>query len=325
MKIASCNYNYNYKCPSFRAENTESLQKKGSLDSRKGAFDEAIAEFKKVLTQNPKNEEAQLELAKAYKQKEDYQNALVEFYKYVELNNKNNEAYVLMADCFRQQGFYPKAIFILEQIVKRDPKNDFAARTLKEAQNQLYFIQNPMSAYNQLCLTKKNSMEIAVKLAKDFLPKGFTDDLKDVKITFDETKKLAGYANIAQYEHAKQQISLSNDYIWASPKLLAAYIVHEYVHAKDKDAYTSIAEEQDAFRMQAEYWQKNGKGITDPEMDYILDLYKQSPQTLDARVKEIYSLRDNGIPATSPNHPKDNKLSIFERITSHLIKYDTIA
>lgn len=49
-------------------------------------------------------------------------------------------------------------------------------------------------------------------------------------------------------------------------------IIHEFVHGKDNDPYTSIREEQDAYRVQAKYWVDNVKNIYDPEMDYVADL-----------------------------------------------------
>lgn len=114
---------------------------------------------------------------------------------------------------------------------------------------------------------------------------------------------MGGRANIAQYEHSKRKVSVTDEYTYADPQLTGAYVIHEFVHGKDNDPYTSIREEQDAYRVQAKYWVDNVKNIYDPEMDYVADLYKQSAKALDDRVAEIYRLRDPGIPETSYNHP----------------------
>ena len=98
-----------------------------------------------------------------------------------------------------------------------------------------------------------------------------------------------------------------DDFVYANPTLVATYIVHENIHAKDNDPYTSIREEQDAYRAQCEFWLKHGQGIEDPEMDFVVGLYKKSAEDLDKRVAEIYHLRDKNIPETSYNHPPANK------------------
>ena len=140
-------------------------------------------------------------------------------------------------------------------------------------------------------------------MRKIFFPKGYTDDMKDITVSFNKTSKMGGRSNIAQYEHNKRKISVTDEYTYADPKLTGAYLIHEFVHGKDNDPYTSVREEQDAYRVQAEYWANNVKDVYDPEMDYVSDLYKQSARALDERVAEIYKLRDPGIAETSYNHP----------------------
>ena len=301
-----------------------SYNEKGKKFSRKGDFDKAVAEFKKALEIYPNFSEAQMELAKTYKLKEDYPKAINEFDKYLKLEKNDSEAAVLLGDCYRQQGYYGKAIDIFGGVASKEPDNDYAQRLLKETQNQFYSIFNPEKGLKQLNKVKQDTINQAVSMAKEFLPQGFTNSLNDLDIKFDETQRLAGYANIAQYEHAKRKVAVSEEYTWANPKLVAAYLVHEFVHAKDNDAYTSVKEEQDAFRTQAQYWQKNGGNISDPEMDYILQLYKEAPEKLDDRVKEIYMLRDPRIPMTSPNHPPVG-LNRGVQASQALIKYDAIA
>ena len=63
-------------------------------------------------------------------------------------------------------------------------------------------------------------------------------------------------------------MTVSEKYKYAPAQLIAAYIIHESVHAHDKDSYTSIREEQDAYKIATEFWIANSKGVEDPEMDY---------------------------------------------------------
>ena len=131
--------------------------------------------------------------------------------------------------------------------------------------------------------------------------------MQDIVVSFNKTASMGGRANIAQYEHNKREITVMDDYVYANPTLVASYIVHENVHAKDNDPYTSIREEQDAYRKQCEFWLKHGQGIEDPEMDFVVGLYKKSAEDLDKRVAEVYRLRDTNIPETSYNHPPENQ------------------
>ena len=169
----------------------------------------------------------------------------------------------------------------------------------------------------------------AVKIAKNFFPAGYMDDMKDMTVSFNKTSKMGGRSNIAQYEHTKRKISVTDEYTYADPKLTGAYLIHEFVHGKDNDPYTSIREEQDAYRKQCEFWIKHGNGIEDPEMDFVVGLYKKSAEDLDRRVAEVYRLRDKNIPETSYNHPPSNKkisaTTSLSSGTKPLKAYDIIA
>ena len=162
---------------------------------------------------------------------------------------------------------------------------------------------NPEKAKQERYQAAINNLNQALKIARNFLPENYLSDMKDITLSFDKTAQLGGRSNIAQYEHSKRKISISEEYTYANPQLVGAYLINELVHGKDNDAYTSIKEEQDAYRAQAQYWVKNVENVHDPEMDYVANLYKQSAKTLDNRVAEIYRIRDPYITETSYNHP----------------------
>ena len=84
-----------------------------------------------------------------------------------------------------------------------------------------------------------------------------------------------------------------------------------YMNERLKEHLLAIKEEQDAYRAQAQYWVKNVENVSDPEMDYVANLYKQSAKTLDDRVAEIYKLRDPNIAEISYNHPPQRTKSLF--------------
>lgn len=198
---------------------------------------------------------------------------------------------------------FSKSIEHFNKALAIEPSYDYARRNLLDAQNLQLACYDPQKAKQERYNTAIKNLTEAVKIAKQNLPKGYTDNMKDIVVSFDKTSKMGGRANIAQYEHSKRKVSVTDEYTYADPQLTGAYVIHEFVHGKDNDPYTSIREEQDAYRVQAKYWVDNVKNIYDPEMDYVADLYKQSAKALDDRVAEIYRLRDPGIPETSYNHP----------------------
>ena len=168
-------------------------------------------------------------------------------------------------------------------------------------------IYAPDKAFKEKQTQATTNLREALNLTVNYLGANFMKDLADVQVLFGETASMGGTPNIAQYENYKKAITVSNTYAYASPQVIAAYLVHESIHAKDKDAYTSIREEQDAYEIATKFWIENSKGIEDPEMDYAAGLYKQSPDSLKSRVAEIYQMRDPDIAKTSPNHPPIKK------------------
>ena len=237
---------------------------------------------------------------------------------------------------------FAKEDLILEHIVKQeevlksfekaaslDSSNDLANRSILETKNNILSIYSPQKAQTEKAEQAQKNLRAALDMTVKYMTPEFMQGLKDVVITFGETASMGGTSNIAQYENHKKTITISNAYIYAAPQVIAAYLSHESVHAHDNDPYTSIKEEQDAYQIAAKFWMKNSNGVKDPEMDYAVSLYKQSPSTLNDRVAEIYKLRDPDIADTSPNHPP-KKLFHFNtsktKAASQSIKsYDVIA
>lgn len=287
-------------------------------------FDTAIVKFNiaKKHAQNPP--EAFLGLARAYKYKKDLNNAETNFKIYLEQQPDDVESIVQLGEVLKEKGEYYEACNQFEKALKINPDDDSARRQLLSTSNDILFIYSPYSGLYENKRYAQQNMQNALELAIKALPHNYTNDMQDVKVGFDYTSELGGRSNIAQYEHKKRKITVTSDYIYASPNLVASYLIHEFVHAKDNDPYTSICEEQDAYRAQAEFWIYNSNKVKDPEMDYVASLYKQSAKTLDARVEEIYKLRDPGINKTSPNHPKNQSLYADSLNSGHTLKSSSI-
>lgn len=275
-------------------------------EMKNGNFNAAIDSFKQALNLNPNDFDAHIGIAKAYTYNGQYSQSIPHFEAYLKSAPDDIENITMLGESYKKTGMYDKAKECFNKALSIEPRYDYARRNLLDTKNLELALTDPQKAQKERYDTAINNLTQAVKIAGNFLPSGFTDTMKDVTVSFDKTSKMGGRSNIAQYEHNKRKISVTDEYTYADPKLTGAYLVHEFVHASDNDPYTSIREEQDAYGMQAKYWTQHVKNICDPEMDYVADLYKQSAETLNARVAEIYKLRDPGIAETSRFHPPAN-------------------
>lgn len=297
-------------------------------------FDKAIECYKKSISLAPNYADAYFNLGKAYKLKKDYPSAILALEKSKTLSPKDTEAITILGETYKQNGQYTLAIKNFEEALVIDSASDYAKRNLEETKNIRYSIFNPQAAMTQKKAQAQKNLNQAISIVKDYLPKGYMKDLADVCVVFDTTNEMGGRSNIAQYEHSKRKITVTGDYIWANPKIVGAYLVHEFVHAKDNDPYTSITEEQDAYEEAAKFWTskkvQTPPPVKDPEMDYVAELYNTSPKQLKDRVAEIYKLRDPDISQTSPNHPPKSRLlhaTMLEKDieAESLRSYDVIA
>ena len=293
----------NPQAPKARAVYNDFAKTKADECVNNGDFEKAILYYKQSLQNNPQNADAHLNIAKSYNYSALYKEAIPHLEAYLSQNPQDIENITLLGECYKKSGMLSKSMEYFNKALEIEPHYDYARRNLLDAQNLLLSCIDPARARQERYNDAVNNLTQAVKIAKSFFPKGYTDDMKDITVSFNKTSKMGGRSNIAQYEHNKRKISVTDEYTYADPKLTGAYLIHEFVHGKDNDPYTSVREEQDAYRVQAQYWVDNVKDVYDPEMDYVSDLYKQSARALDERVAEIYKLRDPGIAETSYNHP----------------------
>lgn len=295
--------------------NSNIAKAKGDSFVQEGHFDKAINWYQKALAYDYSDIDAHLSIAQTYSYNGQYKEAIPHIEAYIQAKPKDIEAITFLGECCKKSGMFSKSIEHFNKALEIEPHYDYARRNLLDAQNLYLQCIDPVRGKKERYNTAVQNLTEAVKIAKTFLPKGYTNSMKDVTVSFDKTAKMGGRSNIAQYEHTKRKISVTDEYTYADPRLTGAYLIHEFVHGKDNDAYTSIREEQDAYRAQAQYWTKNVKDLYDPEMDYVADLYKQSAKTLDDRVEEIYKQRDPMIPEISYNHPPKTG-----KITAHKIR-----
>lgn len=241
-------------------------------------------------------------LAKVYRKENNLPKAIETYDRLLKILPEDNEALTLKGNCLKDTGEYEKAKQCFETVYKKDPKYDFATRSLKEINNNILASTNPILARIKREQQADKNLRAALSLIINYGPPSLIDKLQNVTYTFDKTSSLSGHQNIAQYEHRGKKVTVKEDYRWAAPEIVAAYIVHEDIHAGDNDSYTSVREEQDAYEQSVIFWIKHNNGVKDPELDYAAELYKESPKKLESKVAEIYRTRDKDIPDYSPGH-----------------------
>lgn len=297
--------------PSFSAVDVSDILANGDSALNENRLKDALNFYNQAIQKNPNETLTYRKLGKTYQQMKDYDLSETNYKKYLEENPEDVDALVNLGEVQRLKGLYKQAISSFESALKIEPNNDLAKRSILQTKNNMLAIHSLEQARAEKNKYAVDNLQKALQMTVDYLKPEYMQDMKDVKIMFGETAYMGGTANIAQYENYKRAITVSDSYIYAAPQVIAAYLTHESVHAKDKDAYTSVREEQDAYEIATKFWLKHSNGVQDPEMDYAAKLYTQSPASLQKRVKEIYELRDPSISQTSPNHPPQKKSHFF--------------
>ena len=315
--------------PSFCAADVSELILKGDNALNSNKPEEAILAYQEALQKNINEIDTYRKLGKAYVHAKDYNGAISAYSEYLSKNDKSDEAWIELGEAQRLKGQYQQAINSFEKALAISPNNDLAKRSIQEAKNNLLSIYSPAQAQKQRDELATKNLGEALQMTVAYLSPEYMKEFADVKIIFGKTASMGGTDNIAQYEDHIKTMTVSEKYKYAPPQLIAAYLVHESVHAHDKDPYTSVREEQDAYKIATEFWIANSKGVEDPEMDYAASLYKQSPSVLADRVAEIYKQRDPDIAMTSPNHPPKKKsffkMSKSKAASQPLKQYQVIA
>lgn len=321
--------NFKLRQKAFRGADVSDLLSRGNKALNENKYKEALNYYNQAHSRNPDEVKVYRQMAKAQFGLKNYVLAEENFQKYLKENPDDSDIIIELGETQRQMGQYQKAINTFEKAYRLDNTNDLAARSLKTAKNDLLAVYSPEKAYKEKKEYAQKNLEAALNMTVNYLTPQYMNKLKNVTFKFGKTASMGGTGNIAQYENSKNSITISNSYIYASPQVIAAYLSHESVHAHDNDAFTSVTEEQDAYEVATKFWMKNSNGVKDPEMDYAVELYKKSPETLKNRVKEIYTLRDPSIALTSPNHPPQKLFhwgNTNNQAASQAIKsYDVIA
>lgn len=286
----------------------------GDEYARNNENEKAIFYYKKAVSITPELIQPYYNLAKIYKEKGQLNQVIKTYQELLGIRPEEIEAQTLLGDIYLEQEKYGAALTAYKKAIEIDPKYDLANRSLKKLENLILAGENPIKADSIKRQVAQNNLKKSLSLVNEHAAPEISGALRDIDITFDKTDSLSGYQNIAQYENHNNRIVITSDYIWAAPEIVAAYVIHEAVHAKDKDGLSSIREEQDAYHSSIEFWIAHNNGVKDPELDYAAGLYRENPDKLNKKVAQTYRSRDKSIPEYSPNHIPPDQEGFFSRL-----------
>ncbi len=109
--------------PARSQNSVEELMANGNNLLKNGAYTEAISVFRQVLGKEPRNFEAQANLAFAYLEAERYDKAVVEYNKAISLDSRNAECWANIGFAYERLGKTGKAADAIARSVELNPSN----------------------------------------------------------------------------------------------------------------------------------------------------------------------------------------------------------
>ena len=162
-----------------RAQSVESLMDSGNEMLQRGAFDQAVTQFRKVLSREPHNFEAQYNVAFAYLGWGRYSNAVDEFNKALRMQPGHSQAWANLAVAYENQGKPNDAIAALSKAVKADPNNVTARVNLASMYANNNKLNQAINEYAALVKSGYTQPEVLVNYAKCLVTANRIDEAKN--------------------------------------------------------------------------------------------------------------------------------------------------
>ena len=269
--------------------------------------DMAIAEYMQAIQYDPSYTDAYYNLAKTYVTVGDSNRAVEAMHRLLMADPYDHESRVFLAEMLTEQGQYDHARKHYQYVLSQVPSFDPAARNLKLMEHLEKNKGNPLTAAQELKAQGEATLQVARGLMQQFYQSRSKPEMIDLlartPVEFSPTQRIKQVTNMAEFDFFRGGvIRLAPELAFAAPNVMAAYLIHEMEHAKDKDGLSSVTEEQDGYRELARFWVQAKGNTVEPNLDLASRLFSQSRDLLDARVRELYVMRDPLLPEKSPGH-----------------------
>lgn len=139
-------------------------------------YDESIAEYQKVLKEDPNLTEAKIELAKVYYYQKNYPEALKSLSE-VSGKDRTPDVELVMADIYMVEKDYPKAEEIYRRILDKVPgKKDFIQLRLAEMLSWQKRYDDSLTIYRELIGSHPDDIQLRRKYAMVLLWAGHEEE-----------------------------------------------------------------------------------------------------------------------------------------------------
>lgn len=160
------------------AQSTEDLMNTGTALLNSGVYDQAVTYFRKVVARDPRNFEAQFNLALAYLNWGRLSNAVSEFNTAVKLNPSSAEAWSNLALAYDNLGQRGKAMDALYRAVQANPRNVQARMNLAVMYADNNRLNDAIAQYKGVIEIDGSNVNANLNLAKCLISKGSYDEAK---------------------------------------------------------------------------------------------------------------------------------------------------
>ena len=151
----------------------EELMAQGNGLLKNGAYTEAITVFRKVMAQDPRNFEAQSNLAFSYLQAERYTNAVNEYNRAIGLSPRNADCWLNLGFAYEKLGKRSKAIEAIHHAAELDPSNIDARMNLAAFYEDANQFEKAATLYEQVIkIDGANRGDAYVGVARCLMEKG---------------------------------------------------------------------------------------------------------------------------------------------------------
>ncbi|MBN1981214.1 MAG: tetratricopeptide repeat protein [Chitinivibrionales bacterium] len=165
-------------CSMVSAQSTEEIMSAGVSLLNNGAYDQAISKFRVVVAREPKNFEANFNLALAYLHWGKLDKAVEGFKRALQINGASSEAWANIAAAYQSEGKSSQAIDALYKAAQLNPRNTQARMSLAAMYANRRSYQEAIAQYKQVIQIDGSIVEAYVGLGKCYIS---TNSLQEAK------------------------------------------------------------------------------------------------------------------------------------------------
>jgi Tfp pilus assembly protein PilF len=267
------------------------FKQQGNAYKAQGQLAKAAQCYWQAVQHAPQFAPAWFNLGVVYLEQQQWQTAQHAFAQYVQLMPQDVTARLRLAHCYQQTGHVWQAVAQYQNVLKQSPQQDDAQRELKWLLFQQAQHWWPANAQQRLAVQQAQTLQQAQTiLAAHYQQRGKSLPERWQSVPQQFRVFTPQETHTAEYNPDQDAIWLRQELAFAHPTVVAAYLAHEWVHAAQADADTSLAEETQAYVASLLLWHAQRGPIRESNLDQVVELWaKGGYPTLYKRVAQTYA------------------------------------